>query len=109
MPAVISLAGDWDIFLRDQLRERLASALTPHQCILDFNGFRGGDASFITEIVYVAKVRAARNLEPMVLVIPENDRTLRRILEVMRLLRVWPVFPSVHEALAAVSEHSLQN
>ena len=107
MPAVISLAGDWDIFFREQLRERLAFALTAEQCIVDFTGFHGGDATFINELVYAAKVRAARSLPGMVLVIPEDDRTLRRILEVTKLLRVWPVFTSVEQALAAFPEHSV--
>lgn len=102
MPAVISLAGDLDIFFRDELRERLSLALTASHCVIDFTGFHGGDATFINELVYAAKVRTARALPSMVLVIPEEDKTLRRILEVTRLLRVWPVFSTVEAAVASL-------
>jgi anti-anti-sigma regulatory factor len=103
MPAVISLAGDWDVFGRSELRRRLAPALTADSCIVDFTGFHCGDASFLDELVYMRKVRKAQGRSCEVLVIRPADAIVRKVLQLTQLAGVWPIYESMDAAVAAVN------
>jgi|SRR5579884_471786 len=102
MPAVISLAGDWDVFGRSELRRRLAPALSAQQCIVDFTGFHCGDASFLDELVYMRKARRAQGSPREVLVIAPADAIVRKILQLTQLAGIWPIYESIEAAAAAV-------
>jgi anti-anti-sigma regulatory factor len=104
MPAVISLAGDWDIYGRAELRRRLAPACTAETCIVDFTGFHCGDATFLDELIYMRKVRKAQGRGPCVFVIRPSDTMVRKILQVTQLIGVWPIFDSMDAAVAAVEQ-----
>jgi anti-anti-sigma regulatory factor len=107
MPAVISLAGDWDVFGRSELRRRLAPALMADSCIVDFSGFHCGDASFLDELVYMRKVRKAQGRTREVLVIGPADAIVRKILQLTQLASVWPIYESMEAAVAAVNSTSV--
>lgn len=107
MPAVISLAGDWDVFGRSELRRRLAPALEADDCILDFTGFHCGDATFLDELVYVRKVRKAHRRSCEALVVHPSDAIVRKILQLTQLAGVWPIYESVEAATAAAGAASL--
>ena len=109
MPAVVSLAGDWDIFSRDTLRNRLTPAHTADRCIIDFTDCVLGDASFLTELIFVSKIRRTHGLPPLVLVITPNNPVLQRILEVTQLARLWPVYDSVDAAIRATANQTLSS
>jgi anti-anti-sigma regulatory factor len=101
-PAIVSLAGDWDIFGRDELRRRLAAAYSVEHCILDFTGFRCGDASFLDELVALRKARKALGRSCEVFVIHEADAILHKVLQISHLAHVWPIHDSIEAALAAI-------
>lgn len=102
MPTVISLAGDWDIFGRAELRRRLIPAYTAPSCIVDFTGFHCGDATFLDELIYMSKVRKAQGNPPAVFVIRPSDSMVRKILTLTHLITAWPVYESMQAAVAAV-------
>lgn len=104
MPAVISLAGDWDIFGRAELRRRLTPAYTAGSCIVDFTGFHCGDATFLDELIYMRKVRKAQGHPPVVFVIQPTERMVRKILTLTHLIGAWPTFESMEDAVAAIEE-----
>jgi len=106
MPAVISLAGDWDIFERSELRRRLAPAQTADPCIIDFTGFHCGDATFLDELIYMGKVRKAQGHSPAVFVIRPTETMVLKILRLTHLISVWPIYDSMDAAVAAVEEKS---
>jgi anti-anti-sigma regulatory factor len=103
MPAVISLAGDWDIFGREELRRRLRAAHFPDPCIVDLTDFHCGDVSFVNELVRMAKVRQAQGRQAALLVVHEKDALIRRVLELSRLVDIWPMYESVEAAVAAAN------
>ncbi len=107
MPAVISLSGNWDIFDFDELRRRLTAAHTAERCILDFSGFRCGDATFLNELVYMGKVRRAQGRPPAVFVISPAETMVKKILELTHLASIWPIFESMDAAVAAIETRTI--
>lgn len=102
MPVVISLAGDWDVFGRAELRRRLAAAVDAESCIVDLTGFHCGDATFLDELVYLRKVRKTRGRGVEALVVSPADAMLRKIFQLTKLSGVWPVYESIDAALAGL-------
>ncbi len=109
MPAVISLAGDWDIFGRAELRRRLTPAYTAGSCIVDFTGFHCGDATFLDELIYMRKVRKAQGHPPAILVIRPSDYMVRKILQLTHLITAWPVFESMEAAVDAAQKQAVDS
>jgi anti-anti-sigma regulatory factor len=108
MPAVVSLAGDWDIFGREELRRRLQAAHSPDRCVVDLTGFHGGDVSFLNELVHMAKVRRAQGRQAAVLVVDQKDVVVRRVLKLSGLADIWQIYESLDAALAAANDASVR-
>lgn len=107
MPEIISLAGDWDIFERADLRQRLIPACTVESCIVDFTGFHCGDATFLDELVYMLKARRAKGFGPPMFVITPGEHMLLKVLSLTHLINAWPIFESLEAAAAAAEQKAI--
>ncbi len=83
------------IFSTSTSASRLTAAHTAERCILDFSGFRCGDATFLNELVYTGKVRRAQGRPPAVFVISPAETMVKKILELTHLASIWPIFESM--------------
>lgn len=104
MPTIISVAGDWDVFRRNELREVLAPAMTADRCIIDFTQANCADATFLNELIILSNARASGGLAPVSLVIDADDYIVRRVLQLTSPLHVWSVYDSLEQARNACGE-----
>ena len=98
---VVSLAGDWDIGRRDELRTLLEASQDAVHLILDLRETTYIDSTALTELVRHYKARASRGLPVARYVDPTPS--VRRILDLVSLSKVFQLYGSMEAAHASFS------
>jgi|SRR5579864_8414099 len=96
---VISLAGEWDIYRREELRKRLAPALTESDVVLDLTSAKYITSTLICALVLAHKERLQKSLGPISLAV--TSAFVRRLCSATGLDGLFPIYPSVDDALRA--------
>lgn len=94
---VISLAGEWDIYRRDELRARLEAAYDQEQLVLDLTAAKYVTSTLICALVVAHKHRQARRLPAAMIAV--KSAFVRRLLAVTGLEGLFPIYDSVDNAL----------
>jgi anti-sigma B factor antagonist len=97
-PTVITLAGEWDIYRRDELHELFAAYYDDLGVVLDLSALTYADSTVLSELVVMRKHRLAQGL-PVVALVP--SKTFERILTITGMRQFWPCYTTVESALAA--------
>ena len=95
---VISLAGEWDIYRRAELRERLEPAYEEREVVLDLTAARFVTSTLICALVVMQKHRSAQLLPEAVLAV--KSAFVRRLLTATGLDCLFPIYESLEEAIA---------
>lgn len=98
---VISLAGEWDIYRRDELQERLLPAESEERAILDLTLAKYVTSTLICALILTHKVRETRRLPHLRLCV--TSAFVRRLLGATGLEGMFPIHDSVAAAIDADS------
>jgi anti-sigma B factor antagonist len=95
--ALVSVSGELDVYVEDQLRDALAAAaaLRSHTVVVDVSGVSFMDSTACGILVAEAK-RLRRNASELVVV--TNGSRATRVLEVAGIDAVVPLYPTLHAA-----------
>lgn len=93
---VISLAGEWDIYRREELRGRLEPALTEERVVLDLTSAKYITSTLICALIVAHKSRQAAQLPPFSLAV--RSAFVRRLLAATGLEAIFPIFDSIDQA-----------
>lgn len=94
---VISLAGEWDIYRREELRARLKPALIESEVVLDLTSAKYITSTLICALVLAHKERLSKSLPPIRLAV--TSAFVRRLCTATGLDGLFPIASSVDEAL----------
>ena len=97
-PLVLAFEGEWDVYRTEELHERLQAAYSAPNVVLDLAKVTYLDSTCLGALVRMRKEREARGFPRAKLVV--SSPRVRRIFEIVRLDRVWGIYPSLEEALA---------
>lgn len=100
---VVSLAGEWDIYRREELRNRLEPAYYERQVILDLTTAKYVTSTLICALIVAHKHRE-ENLLPRAMVAVKSA-FVRRLLSATGLDGLFPIFESVEDAQRASSTY----
>jgi anti-anti-sigma factor len=95
---VISLAGEWDIYRREELRHRLEPAYNEARVILDLTTAKFVTSTLICALVLVHKHRETQAMTPAILAV--RSAFVRRLLGATGLEGLFPIYDSVEAALS---------
>jgi anti-anti-sigma factor len=98
---VVSLAGEWDIYRRDELRNRLEPAYYEHEVILDLTAAKYVTSTLICALIVAHKHREAQRLPRAILAV--KSAFVRRLLSATGLDGLFPIFESIEDARRASS------
>jgi len=98
---VVSLAGEWDIYRREELRALLEPAYYERFVILDLTAAKYVTSTLICELVLVHKHRKQHALAGALLAV--KSAFVRRLLTVTGLDGLFSIFESVDDAMSAAS------
>lgn len=98
-PAIVRLEGDWDIYRRDELHDRVAALYDKPKAIVDLSGVHYIDSTALSEFVRMRKTRKAAGFPPARFVVTSPN--VRKLFAMTGLDQVWPMFESLDDALAA--------
>jgi anti-anti-sigma factor len=98
---VVSLAGEWDIYRRDDLRALLEPAYDERQVILDLTSAKYVTSTLICALIVAYKHRQEHGLPPATLAV--KSAFVRRLLGATGLDGLFPIYESVEDALDASS------
>ncbi len=98
---VISLAGEWDIYRREELRERLEPAYSESGVVLDLTTAKYVTSTLICALVVAHKHRQERGLPRAMLAV--KSAFVRRLLGATGLEGLFPIYDSVEDAVADAS------
>ena len=98
---VISLAGEWDIYRREELRERLEPAYTESSVVLDLMTAKYVTSTLICALVVAHKHRQEHGLPRAILAV--KSAFVRRLLSATGLEGLFPIYDSVEDALSGSS------
>lgn len=96
---VISLAGEWDIYRRDELRNRLEPAYYEPEVVFDLTAAKYVTSTLICALVVAHKHREQQGLPPACIAV--KSAFVRRLLSATGLEGLFPICESVEEALEA--------
>ena len=96
---VISLAGEWDIYRRDELEGRLEPAHHEPHVVLDLTAAKYVTSTLICALIVANKRREQRGLPRAALAV--KSAFVRRLLGATGLEALFPIYDSVEGALAA--------
>ncbi|HLI97758.1 MAG TPA: STAS domain-containing protein [Candidatus Baltobacteraceae bacterium] len=96
---VVSLAGEWDIYRRDELRTQLEPAYFERLIILDLTTAKYVTSTLICALILAHKHRQDRKLPQALLAV--KSAFVRRLLKATGLDDFFPIFESVEDALRA--------
>lgn len=96
---VISLAGEWDIYRREELRNRLEPAYYEPEVVFDLTSAKYVTSTLICALVVAHKHRAAEKLPNAALAV--KSAFVRRLLSATGLDGMFPVYESLEEALGS--------
>ena len=95
---VISLAGEWDIYRREELRGRLEPAKSEPHVVLDLTTAKYITSTLIGELIITQRHRQECRLPDLTLAV--KSAFVRRLLGATGLDEMFPIYDSVEEALA---------
>lgn len=98
---VISLAGEWDIYRRDELRSLLEPAYYERRVVLDLTAAKYVTSTLICALIVVHKHRQEQLLPLAVLAV--KSAFVRRLLSATGLDGLFPICESVEDALGTSS------
>jgi anti-anti-sigma factor len=98
---VISLAGEWDIYRRQELRERLDPAYSERDVILDLTAAKYVTSTLICALIVAHKHREEQRFPRALLAV--KSAFVRRLLTATGLDCMFPIYESVEDALRASS------
>lgn len=93
---VISLAGEWDIYRREELGERLAPAAREPQVVIDLTTAKYITSTLIGALVLTHRERESNALPMMALAV--KSAFVRRLLTVTGLDPLFEIYESVERA-----------
>lgn len=99
---VISLAGEWDIYRRDDLRSRLEPAYQERHVILDLMSARYVTSTLICALIVMNKHRRERALPAAMVAV--RSAFVRRLFTATGLDGMFAIYESVEDALGASSD-----
>jgi anti-sigma B factor antagonist len=101
-PVVVVLPAEIDVTNSEQVYEQLLAALAPGvgTVIADMMATVFCDSSGVHAIMHAYETAAERDVRMRLAVSPATS--VRRVLELIGVGRLMPVYPSLEEALAAV-------
>ena len=94
---VISLAGEWDIYRREELQNRLAPARVERAVVLDLTSAKYITSTLICALILTHRERQTRGLPRLVLAV--KSAFVRRLLAATGLEELLPVYDSVEDAI----------
>jgi anti-anti-sigma factor len=94
---VISLAGEWDIYRREELRNRLEPAYYEREVILDLTTAKYVTSTLICALIVAHKHRESSGMPRAALAV--KSAFVRRLLSATGLDGLFPIHESVEEAL----------
>jgi anti-anti-sigma factor len=95
---IVSLAGEWDIYRRDELRQRLEPAYDESFVIVDLTAAKYATSTLISALAVAQQHRKKRGLPAAGIAV--KSAFLRRLLEITGLDVVSPIYDSVEKALS---------
>ena len=103
-PIVVVLPAEIDVTNSEQVYEQLAAVLAPgvETVIADMTATVFCDSSGVHAIMHAYESAAARDIRMRLAVSPTTS--VRRVLELIGVSRLMPVYPSLKEALEASTE-----
>lgn len=104
---VISLAGEWDIYRAQELRERLEPAYTEPEIVFDLTAAKYVTSSLIGALAVAHKHRCGHGFPPASLAV--RSAFVRRLLGMTGLDAMFPIYGSVEAALDAGEESEPRN
>lgn len=99
MAMVISLAGEWDIYRREELERHLHGAYESPEVVLDLTGAKYVTSTLIGALVKLQSQREQREMLPAVLAV--RSPFVRRLLAVTGVEEIYTIYDSLEEAVAA--------
>jgi anti-anti-sigma factor len=96
---VISLAGEWDIYRNDELRNLLEPAYNEEELVLDLTSAKYVTSTLICALLVAQKYRHENRLPHAVLSV--KSAFVRRLFNATGIDRLFPIFDSVEDALNA--------
>jgi anti-anti-sigma factor len=97
-PTVIALAGEWDIYRRDELRQILGASYDERDVVLDMSAVTYADSTLLSELVLMRKHRLTNDL-PRVALVP--SKPFERILTITGMKELWPCFSTAESAVSS--------
>jgi anti-anti-sigma factor len=94
---VISLAGEWDIYRKDELQSRLEPAYSERNVVFDLTTAKYVTSTLICALVIAHKERTKNELPAATLAV--KSAFVRRLLSATGIEGLFPIFSSVEAAL----------
>jgi anti-sigma B factor antagonist len=101
-PVVVVLPAEIDVTNSELVHDKLVAALTPGVGVVvaDMTSTSFCDSSGVHAVVFANEAAAARGVQMRIAVSPEGS--VRRVLQLIGVASVVPVYPSLAEAMDAV-------
>jgi anti-anti-sigma factor len=101
MPVVVVLPAEIDVTNSELVHDQLVAALTPGVSVVvaDMTSTSFCDSSGVHAVIFAHEAAAARGVQMRIAVLPEGS--VRRVLQLIGVASVVPVYPSLAEAMDA--------
>jgi len=99
---VISLAGEWDIYRKEELQARLRPAYEERQIVFDLTTAKYVTSTLICELILAHKHREQSAMPPATIAV--KSAFVRRLLAATGIERLFPIYGSVDAALCDGSQ-----
>jgi anti-sigma B factor antagonist len=102
MPVVVVLPAEIDVTNSELVHDKLVAALTPGVGVVvaDMTSTSFCDSSGVHAVIFAHEEAAARGIQMRIAVSPEGS--VRRVLQLIGVASVVPVYPSLAEAMEAI-------
>jgi anti-sigma B factor antagonist len=102
MPVVVVLPAEIDVTNSELVHDKLVAALTPGVGVVvaDMTSTSFCDSSGVHAVIFAHEAAAARGIQMRIAVSPAGS--VRRVLQLIGVASVVPVYPSLAEAMEAV-------
>ena len=102
MPVVVVLPAEIDVTNSELVHDKLVAALTPGVGVVvaDMTSTSFCDSSGVHAVIFANETAVARGVQMRIAVSPEGS--VRRVLQLIGVAGVVPVYPSLAEAIDAV-------
>lgn len=98
---VVSLAGEWDIYRREELRNRLEPAYYEREVIFDLTAAKYVTSTLICALIVAHKHRQQQQMPSAMVAV--RSAFVRRLLGATGLDGLFPIYESVEDAVRASS------